>query len=98
MAEVKIKMKISGAQVAAARELLKITQTELGNATGLSYMTISNFEAGKMDPHPATVDKLRNELEQRGIEFCNGTGIGVRLDFLKAAEYAKVGKRPKPAV
>ena len=85
-------MKFSGAQVAAARELLKITQGELGAAIGLSYMTISNFEAGNATPYPATLEKIFHELDRRGIEFTNGTGTGVRLDHAKAAAFA-AGKR-----
>lgn len=82
-------MKLSGAQVAAARELLKITQAELAAACGLGLQTIFNFESGKHEPYATTVAKVRDELERRGIEFTNGTGIGVRLNFEKAAEFAR---------
>lgn len=82
-------MKILGAQVKAARFLLKITQPELAEATGVSERTIQKFEADEAIPKPATLLKLQNELERRGIEFTNGTGIGVRLIFEKAAEFAR---------
>ena len=82
-------MKISGAHVSAARDLLKITQQELGAATGVSWKTIMRFEAGQMEPQRANLEKIQTELERRGIEFTNGTGIGVRLDLQKAAEYSR---------
>lgn len=82
-------MKISGKQIASARELLGLTQPELALAAGVSDQTISNFETNRSDPYPATVEKITAALERRGIEFTNGTGMGVRLNFEKAAEFAK---------
>lgn len=90
------KMKISGKQVKAARDLLGITQSELGQATGLALNTISNFEVGKADPYQASLDKIVEELERRGIEFTNGTGIGVRLNYEKAAVFARTDKSSAP--
>ena len=81
-------MKFSGKQVTAARNLLGITQGELAAAAGVDLSTVSRFEAGKADPHRASLDKIEAELDRRGIEFTNGTGIGVRLVYEKAAEYA----------
>lgn len=93
-------MKLSGKQVTAARDLLGITQAELSEATGVALSTIFRFEAGQREPHQNNVSKLRAELERRGIEFTNGTGIGVRLNYEKAAEFARtIGqdqKRPNP--
>lgn len=89
-------MKISGKQVTAARDLLGITQAELAEAAGLSKDTIFKFEAAKQDPHARSLDKIVRELERRGIEFTNGDsppsaghGIGVRLNYDKAAGFAK---------
>lgn len=84
-------MKISGKQVKAARDLLGITQAELSEATGLTRNTISNFEAGTADPYQTSLDKITEELERRGIEFSNGTGVGVRLNNDKAAEFSRLG-------
>lgn len=90
-------MKISGSQVAAARELLKITQSELAKSVDLSLTTISNFETGKAEPYRASLVKIRAELERRGIEFTNGDsppsagdGVGVRLNYGKAAEFSQL--------
>ena len=82
-------MKISGKQVTAARDLLGITQVELGAAAGVSHMTVFRFETGQAEPQRASLSKIQAELERRGIEFTNGTGIGVRLNYEKAAEYAR---------
>jgi len=83
------KMNISGAQVKAARELLKITQPELAKASDVSESTLQAFEADKAIPKASTLQKILNELARRGIEFTNGTGIGVRLNFEKAAEFSR---------
>jgi transcriptional regulator with XRE-family HTH domain len=85
-------MKISGAQVKAARELLKITQPELAQAANVSERTLRTFETDEDIPKQATLDKIVGELERRGIEFTNGGGIGVRLNFEKAAEFARTAR------
>lgn len=82
-------MKIAGKQVTAARDLLGITQAELAEIAGLNKETIFRFEAGKAEPHARSLEKIVTELERRGIEFTNGTGIGVRLNYEKAAEFAR---------
>ena len=43
-----------------------------------------------MKPQRANLEKIQAELERRGIEFTNGDGIGVRLNFQKAAEFARL--------
>lgn len=84
------KMKVSGKQIAAARELLGITQPELAAAASVSDKTIVNFETNKTEPYPATLEKILTELERRGIEFSNGDGAGVRINYAKAAEFARM--------
>lgn len=82
-------MKVSGAQVTAARDLLRITQVELADAAEVSYRSVLKFESGEAELRPSTLQKILAELERRGIEFTNGTGIGVRLNFEKAAQYSR---------
>mgnify|MGYP000290583924 FL=1 len=82
-------MKVSGAQIKAARDLLKITQPELAKSSGVAERTIRKYEIDEGLPKSANLDRILKELERRGIEFTNGTGIGVRLNFEKAAAYAK---------
>lgn len=86
---VKTKMKIAGSQIKAARDLLGVTQGELATAAGVGLNTINRFETGQVEPHRENLDKILAELERRGIEFTNGDGIGVKLHYAKAAEFAK---------
>lgn len=88
-------MKISGSQIKAARDLLKITQPELAKATGVGERTIQKFEADESIPKPANLDKILSELDRRGIEFTNGSGIGVRLNYEKAARYSRSVAQPR---
>jgi len=88
-------MKISGAQIRAARDLLKLSPPELADASGVSERTLRKFESDEAIPKPANVDKIVNELERRGIEFTNGSGIGVRLNFEKAAQYSRSVAPPR---
>jgi len=88
-------MKLSGKQVAAARELLGLSQTDLASVAGVAPRTITRFETGEAALKPATLSHIQDELERRGIEFTNGDhppssghGIGVRLNFDKAAAFA----------
>lgn len=83
-------MKISGAQITAARDLLKITQVELAEAADVARHTVRRFEADEAVPQRANLDKIIAELERRGIEFTNGDGAGVRINYAKAAEYARI--------
>ena len=89
-------IKLLGKQITAARNLLEITQAELAEACGLNNQTLSRFEAGVGVPHRANLRKIAVELTRHGIEFSNGTGIGVRLDYKKAAEFA-AGRAATPA-
>ena len=87
-------MKVSGKQVASARELIGITQGELAQAAGVGHATVMRFETGQMEPLQANLDKILAALQERGIEFTNGDGIGVRLSFSKAAAYSAKHKEP----
>lgn len=78
----------SGPMVAAARKLLGLSQQELGDACGVSANIVNRFEVAASRPHGKNLEKMVAELEKRGIEFTNGTGLGVRLVFEKAAKYA----------
>ncbi len=89
LAKSRRKMKLSGKQVAAARELLGLSQTDLATVAGVGRRTVSKFEAGEGELRPTKLAEIQAELERRGIEFTNGSGIGVRLNFEKAAQYAR---------
>ncbi len=81
-------MKFSGNQLLAARDLLGLTQEELAAACEVSVRTLAAVESGNTRPQQQTIAKIGQELTRRGIEFTNGTGIGIRLDYKKAAEYS----------
>jgi len=80
-------IKIKGRAITAARDLLKLTQHGLAAACQISNGTLSRIEAESVTPHADTIRKIAKELTRRGIEFTNGTGVGVRLDYKRAAEY-----------
>ena len=86
-------MIITGRHIAAARELLKISRADLAKMAEVGISSVYRFEEGLKAPRKATVNAMRTALEQRGIEFTNGEGIGVRLNFAKAAEAARAGPK-----
>jgi predicted transcriptional regulator len=73
------KARIFGRQLAAARELLNITQAQLAVAAGVHQPVIARIEAGTVDPRPSTVAKLREAIDRQGVEFTNGKNPGVRF-------------------
>jgi predicted transcriptional regulator len=70
-------------QVRAARALLRLSQQELAERSGVSLPTIKRLEVsvGELSAHTTTVRALRTALETAGVEFIeeNGGGAGVRL-------------------
>lgn len=73
-----LKKNIVGAQVAAARRLLKLTQIDLASATGLTKKTIVKFERGG-NVRPETVEAIREALLERGVVFATEYESGVKL-------------------
>ena len=74
-------MSLSPAQCRAARALVSLSQEGLADASKVAKATIANFETGKREPYPRTLDDLREALERAGVLFIaeNGEGPGVRL-------------------
>ena len=72
-------MTISGRQLAAARSLLGWSQEHLALAADVTEQTIKNWEAERHMPRQATVDRVRQAIEDRGVEFLNGGAPGVRF-------------------
>jgi DNA-binding XRE family transcriptional regulator len=77
-------MTLTGRHVAAARGLLAMTQSDLAAAAGVTRQTLIDWEAGTRIPRSDTVDKVRDALERRGIEFSNGGEPGVKYRPAKA--------------
>lgn len=69
------------AQCRAARALIGMTQPELATAAGFGLSTIVDFEKERRVVSTSAQFKMRETLENAGIEFIaeNGGGEGVRL-------------------
>lgn len=81
----KEKARIFGRQLVAARGLLDMTQATLAEIVGLPAPHLAKIEAGTVQARPATVTKLREAIESRGVEFTNGSNPGVRFMSEKPA-------------
>jgi hypothetical protein len=75
--------KIAGAQMRAARALLRWTALDLATAAKVGVATIRRVEVmdGEISATAANQAALRRALEAAGVEFIdeNGGGAGVRL-------------------
>ena len=75
--------KITGAQIRAARALIRWSAKELALAAGVGVATISRaeVEAGRTTLTAANLKAIKSALEAAGIEFLpqNGGGVGVRF-------------------
>lgn len=56
-----------------------MTQAELADAAGMYHQHVAKIEAGTLVARPSTVAKLREVIENRGVEFTNGGNPGVRF-------------------
>lgn len=74
---------ITGRQIAAARALLGISQSDLAASANISVPTLKRMEAseGAATGMINNVAAVRSALEQAGVLFIdpNGNGPGVRL-------------------
>jgi predicted transcriptional regulator len=70
-------------QLKAARALLRWSQRDLAEASGISAPAIERIEMqeGELAAHASTVQKLVDALQEAGVTFDldQGTGPGVRL-------------------
>ncbi len=75
--------KITGAQIRAARALIRWSAKELALAAGVGVATISRaeVEAGRTTLTAANLKAIKSALERAGVEFIaeNGGGAGVRF-------------------
>jgi transcriptional regulator with XRE-family HTH domain len=64
----------------AARAFLGWTQVDLGEAAGLSFQTIRNFETSRFPLSPASHAAVRKAFKKAGVEFLkSGKRIGVTI-------------------
>jgi transcriptional regulator with XRE-family HTH domain len=82
-------MLVDARQIKAARAFLRWGQSQLARETGLALSTICRLERseGRIEANFDTVEKIRQTLENAGIEFIGGPNLGVRC-----------GVRPEAAV
>lgn len=80
---------IFGFQIKAGRGIVKMSQLDLSERSGVSVPAIQNIEADEEKAKKAkqeTIRKLKNALEQAGVRFIrakdeNGNGAGVVLQL-----------------
>ncbi|ADH89953.1 transcriptional regulator, XRE family [Ancylobacter novellus DSM 506] len=74
-------MKVTPAQVRAARALLDISQQDLADLSKVGLRTIVQFERGSGSISASIIQALALSLEASGIEFIpeNGGGAGARF-------------------
>jgi transcriptional regulator with XRE-family HTH domain len=76
-------LKVSIEQVKAARALLRWSQNDLAERSGVSIPTVKRLEAatGEIGGRSNTAAAIQTALEVAGVEFIseNGGGAGVRL-------------------
>jgi transcriptional regulator with XRE-family HTH domain len=80
-------MLVDARQIKAARSLLRWRQDQLARETGLALSTIRRLERseGRIEANFDTVQKIRQALEDAGIEFIGSPNLGVRLWVRPAA-------------
>ncbi len=69
-------------QCRAARGLIDLTQRELALRAGLTHPLVANFERRKRTPRLENLLRIREALEEAGVEFIPADetgGPGVRL-------------------
>lgn len=78
---------ITGRQIAAARALIGMDQTQLAKAASISVPTLRRMESSEASAAglPNNVAAVRRALENTGVIFVaeNGEGAGVRLRKIK---------------
>ena len=67
-------------QCRAARALLKLSQTQLAESSGVALSTVAEFEIDKREPRSDNLTAMRRALEEAGAIFENdGKHVGVKL-------------------
>jgi len=78
------KVRASGPQIRAGRDLLRITQQQLADAADVDIKTVSAYERADHPAFDSTADKIQEALERRGIVFTNSDKPSVTLDRSRA--------------
>ena len=70
---------ITSAQCRAARALLKWSQEELAERSGIGVATIRTFETDTSSPYSRTLETIKATFEASGVAFIDDQGSGVVL-------------------
>jgi len=74
---------MDSAQLRAARGMLNITQADLATRAQVAERTLWLFENGQRQPQAKTLARIRDTLEDLGVEFIESdVGRGVFLQFV----------------
>lgn len=92
--------KLLGAQIRAARGLLKWSAVDLARASALGVNTVRRAEAADTETSLTAANELaiRRAFEAAGVEFTNGDQPGLRLTRTAAAQPEEPGDRSKRKV
>jgi transcriptional regulator with XRE-family HTH domain len=93
-------VRLTGAQLRAARGLVDMSAAELAEASGVGHRTIKRAEQddGPVQLMDANIERLIGALEARGVIFitANGDGPGVRLGGQSAKRSTAKNQSGKP--
>src|ERR1700684_4074333 len=76
----KLTRDMNSQQCRAARALLKWSQTQLAESSGVALSTVAEFEIDKREPRSDNLTAMTSALEDAGIIFeTDGRHVGVKL-------------------
>lgn len=78
-------MKVKVSQIRAARALLNWSQKDLAERSGISDISILNYENEKRTPHAGTIEKILRAFELEGIIFTRN-GVELIEDHIEILE------------
>lgn len=78
-------MKVKVNQIRAARALLNWSQKDLAERSGISDISILNYENEKRTPHAGTLEKILRAFELEGIVF-TANGVELKEDTVTVIE------------
>ena len=71
---------LTPAQVRGARAMLEMKQEDLAKEAGTQRSVLAAFEGGQSTPREATLERIRDVLEAKGIIFVEtDVGVGVLI-------------------
>ena len=75
--------------------MLRLTREDVARQAEVAVATLADFEVGRRQPHPRTLDAIRAALETAGVEFLDDDqeGPGVKLRLARAAAYRRKVER-----